>query len=69
MLQEAEAGFRLEDQRGAAGEWVAKEPVQRKIAARFRRFLLTFSDKEDGQKLYYDAIRDMCAGALLSSWD
>mmetsp|Transcript_15174 Transcript_15174/g.45748 ORF Transcript_15174/g.45748 Transcript_15174/m.45748 type:complete len:886 (-) Transcript_15174:420-3077(-) len=58
---EAEAGFRLEDQRGAAGEWVAKEPVQRKIAARFRRFLLTFSDKEDGQKLYYDAIRDMCA--------
>ncbi len=62
VVQEAEAGFALEDQRGAAGEWVAKEPVQRKIAARFRRFLLTFTEKEDGQKLYYDAIRDMCAG-------
>ena len=61
-VQEVEVGFALEDQRGTAGEWVAKEPVQNKIAARFRRFLLTFSEKEDGQKLYRDAIRDMCAG-------
>lgn len=64
MGQEEEAGFNLEDQQGTAAEWIAKDPVQRKIAARFRNFLLNFEAEDDGQQVYKDSIRDMCAGNL-----
>lgn len=62
MEQEEEAGFNLEEQQGTAAEWIAKDPVQRKIAARFRNFLLNFEAEDDGQQIYKDSIRDMCAG-------
>lgn len=59
--EEEEAGFDLENQQGTAAEWIAKDPVQRKIAACFRKFLLRFTEEEDGQLIYRDRIRDMCA--------
>ncbi len=57
-------------QRGPAREWVAQEPVQRKIGAVFRKFLRDFRDAS-GEYVYRQRMRDMvtsarrpaCAGA------
>jgi hypothetical protein len=49
-------------QRGPAREWVAQEPVQRKIGAVFRKFLRDFRDAS-GEYVYRQRMRDMVTSA------
>lgn len=50
-------------QRGPARDWVTQEPVQRKIAAIFRKFLRDFRDAK-GDYVYRQRMRDMVMSAL-----
>lgn len=57
---EVEVGFKLEDQRGPAADWIALDPVQRSISKKFRNFLLGFQAEKDGPRYYLEAILRMC---------
>lgn len=49
----------LDNPRGAIRDFIAQEPVQREIAARFKNMLRTFTDAS-GDLVYKDRLRDMC---------
>lgn len=57
-----EVALELDMQRGPAREWVAQEPVQRKIGAVFRKFLRDFRDA-GGEYVYRQRMRDMVTSA------
>ena len=57
-----EVALELDMQRGPAREWVAQEPVQRKIGAVFRKFLRDFRDAS-GEYVYRQRMRDMVTSA------
>lgn len=62
---QVEVGFKLEDQRGPAADWIALDPVQRSISKKFRNFLLGFQAEKDGPRYYLEAMLRMCRSAQL----
>eukprot|EP00735_Rhodelphis_limneticus_P001205 TRINITY_DN1177_c0_g1::TRINITY_DN1177_c0_g1_i1::g.17246::m.17246 TRINITY_DN1177_c0_g1::TRINITY_DN1177_c0_g1_i1::g.17246 ORF type:complete len:897 (-),score=274.08,sp/P49736/MCM2_HUMAN/51.94/0.0,MCM/PF00493.18/7.3e-136,MCM2_N/PF12619.3/1.8e-27,MCM2_N/PF12619.3/3.4e+03,MCM_N/PF14551.1/6.2e-16,MCM_N/PF14551.1/9.3e+02,Mg_chelatase/PF01078.16/14,Mg_chelatase/PF01078.16/9.4e-06,AAA_5/PF07728.9/0.00084,AAA_3/PF07726.6/6.3e+03,AAA_3/PF07726.6/2.2e+03,AAA_3/PF07726.6/0.0019,AAA_3/PF07726.6/4.6e+03,AAA/PF len=50
--------FEWDQPKGSLTEWIAREPVRRRIQREFKNFLLTYVDRE-GRVVYVEAIKDM----------